>query len=131
MSILIRGMHSPERCDCCAFARFYEVNGRVWCNAANVIIEDQWDGKSIPRAAGCPIVEVSELYSIEQFTDIEQRIFLSAMYKEEKVCKKVDDECRQYQEECADDAIILVDICHEIMRKVKGALWRNRRAKHE
>ena len=49
----------------------------------------------------------------EQLTDAEQRIFLKAIEREEKVCKKVDEEC----------GINLVHACHEIIRKVKGALW--------
>lgn len=54
----------------------------------------------------------------EQLTDKEQRIFLAAMEREEKVCKEVDEECRR---EPYEDS--LVRICHEITRKVKGALW--------
>lgn len=53
----------------------------------------------------------------EQFTDEEQRIFLSAMAKEEKVCKHVDDVYKDSDEDS------LVKICHEITRKVKGVLW--------
>ncbi len=56
----------------------------------------------------------------EQLTDIEQRIFLAAMEREEKVCKEVDDECRTCREPYEDS---LVRTCHEIIRKVKGALW--------
>jgi len=52
----------------------------------------------------------------EPLTDKEQRIFLAAMGREEKVCKKVDEE----DEECE---ISLVHICHEIIRKVKDVLW--------
>lgn len=44
----------------------------------------------------------------EPLTDKEQRIFLAAMGREEKVCKHKDS---------------LVRVCHEIERKVKGALW--------
>lgn len=54
----------------------------------------------------------------EQLTDKEQRIFLAAMGREEKVCKEVDEECSR---EPYEDS--LVRICHEIIRKVKGALW--------
>lgn len=54
----------------------------------------------------------------EQLTDKEQKIFLAAMGREEKVCKEVDDRnCREPYEDS------LVRICHEITRKVKGALW--------
>lgn len=56
----------------------------------------------------------------ESLTDKEQRIFLAAMGREEKVCKQVDDECRDCREPYEDS---LVKICHEITRKVKGALW--------
>jgi hypothetical protein len=56
----------------------------------------------------------------EQFTDKEQRIFLAAMGREEKVCKQVDEECRDCREPYEDS---LVRVCHEIIRKVKGALW--------
>ena len=52
----------------------------------------------------------------EQLTDKEQRIFLAAMGREEKVCKEVDEECSR---EPYEDS--LVRICHEITRKVKGA----------
>ena len=55
----------------------------------------------------------------EQLTDKEQRIFLAAMGREEKVCKQVDDECRDCREPYEDS---LVRVCHEIIRKVKAAL---------
>lgn len=65
---------------------------------------------------------LSELPSAQpdQLTDKEQRIFLAAMGREEKVCKQVDDECRNCREPYEDS---LVRTCHEITRKVKGALW--------
>ena len=56
----------------------------------------------------------------EPLTDKEQRIFLAAMGREEKVCKQVDEECRDCREAYEDS---LVKTCHEIIRKVKGALW--------
>ena len=56
----------------------------------------------------------------EPLTDKEQRIFLAAMGREEKVCKQTDDECRNCREPYEDS---LVRTCHEITRKVKGALW--------
>lgn len=56
----------------------------------------------------------------EQLTDKEQRIFLAAMGREEKVCKQVDEECRDCREPYEDS---LVSVCKEIRRKVKGALW--------
>lgn len=56
----------------------------------------------------------------ETLTDKEQRIFLAAMGREEKVCRQVDDECGDSREPYEDS---LVRTCHEITRKVKGALW--------
>ena len=53
-------------------------------------------------------------------TDKEQRIFLSAMERERKVCRQVDEECRNQREPYEDS---LVHVCNEIERKVKGALW--------
>ena len=54
----------------------------------------------------------------QPLTDTEQRIFLAAMVKEEKVCKSVD-ECREplrYEDS-------LVSVCENVRRKVKKALW--------
>ena len=56
----------------------------------------------------------------EQLTDKEQRIFLAAMGREEKVCKQVDEECRDCREPYEDS---LVKTCHDIIRKVKDVLW--------
>lgn len=56
----------------------------------------------------------------EPLTDNEQRLFLAAMGREEKVCKQVEDDCRECKEPYEDS---LVKICHEITRKVKGVLW--------
>lgn len=65
---------------------------------------------------------IYELPSIqpELLTDKEQRIFLAAMGREEKICKQVDEECRDCKEPYEDS---LVRICKEITRKVKGVLW--------
>ena len=54
----------------------------------------------------------------EALTDKEQRIFLAAMAREEKVCEEVD---RNYVREPYEDS--LMRVCKEIRRKVKGALW--------
>ena len=72
------------------------------------IIENEQDMRVIARST-----------QPEPLTDKEQRIFLTAMAREEKVCKQVDDECRDrtpYEDS-------LVHVCKEIRRKVKGALW--------
>ena len=54
----------------------------------------------------------------EPLTDKEQRIFLAAMGREEKVCEEVD---RNHVREPYEDS--LMRVCKEIRRKVKGALW--------
>lgn len=54
----------------------------------------------------------------EPLTDKEQRIFLAAMGREEKVCKEIDAEMTR---EPYEDS--LVRVCREIERKVKGSLW--------
>ena len=56
----------------------------------------------------------------ELLTDKEQRIFLAAMGREEKVCKQVDEERKDCREPHEDS---LVRVCHNIIRKVKAALW--------
>lgn len=53
----------------------------------------------------------------ERLSDKEQRIFLAAMGRHEHVCKHVD---AAYGDSYEDG---LLRICHEITRKVKGALW--------
>lgn len=55
----------------------------------------------------------------EPLIDTEQRIFLAAMSREEKVCKGFDE---AWQEPCEKS---LVRVCKEIERKVKKALWTN------
>lgn len=57
---------------------------------------------------------------VEPLTDTEQRIFLAAMSREEKVCKEVDE--KYPDREPYEDS--LVAVCRSIERKVKGALWR-------
>ena len=54
----------------------------------------------------------------EPLTDKEQRIFLVAMGREEKICEEVD---KNYVREPYEDS--LMPVCKEIIRKVKGALW--------
>ena len=63
---------------------------------------------------GADIDRAIKALQVEPLTDTEQRIFLAAMSREEKV----------YKEVCKDgDGIDLVLVCHRIERKVKKALW--------
>lgn len=74
---------------------------------------DEYDARQI-------LGDLEELPSAqpEPLTDKEQRIFLAAMGREEKICEEVD---RNYVGEPYEDS--LVSVCKEIERKVKGALW--------
>lgn len=56
----------------------------------------------------------------EPLTDTEQRIFLAAMGREEKICREVDD--KYPDKEPYEDS--LVSVCRSIERKVKKALWK-------
>ena len=60
---------------------------------------------------------IKNLHSAEHepLTDREQRIFLSAMHREMKVCKEVDEEYPRKDS--------LVKVCKEIERKVRSTLW--------
>ena len=89
-----------------AIDAFCEMScGSKWCGTSCIEVQTI---EHVPSA------------QLEPLTDKEQRIFLAAMGREEKVCKQVDDECRDCREPYEDS---LVRTCHEITRKVKGALW--------
>lgn len=53
----------------------------------------------------------------EQLTDNEKRIFIAAITREELICLQIDEKNND------PNSVNLVEICHEITRKVKGALW--------
>ena len=63
-------------------------------------------------------IDALESAQPEPLTDREQRIFLAAMGREEKVCEEVE---RNRVLEAYEDSLMW--ICREIKRKVKGALW--------
>ena len=63
------------------------------------------------------IIEQLPSVQPEQLTDNEKRIFLAAMTREELMCLQIDEEFN------GPNLVNLVEICHEITRKVKGALW--------
>lgn len=56
----------------------------------------------------------------ELLTDAEQRIFLAAMDSEKKKCKNMDEDYKDSANQCT---ISLSQVCKEIERKVKKALW--------
>lgn len=84
-----------------------EMQGR--CTTKEALIQNSkiWQQiKDLPAARPDPL------------TDKEQRIFLAAMAREEKICEEVD---RNYVREPYEDS--LMGVCKEIRRKVKDALW--------
>lgn len=94
----------------------------VWMSYTDGMSKEEIAQEALNSAKDTMIRIISELPSAqtEPLTDKEQRIFLAAMGREEKVCKQVDEECRDCREPYEDS---LVRTCHEIERKVKGALW--------
>ena len=83
----------------------------TWTDEYAVGERTQW-GKDVKTLNNLPSAQP------EPLTDKEQRIFLAAMEREEKVCEEVD---RNYVREPYEDS--LMRVCNEIRRKVKGALW--------
>jgi len=65
------------------------------------------------RLECCPLVEV------EQLTDTEKRLFLSAVGREEDICKKIDSE----KELDAPGVKELTPAVRSVERKVMKALW--------
>lgn len=88
--------------------------------AINLICEE---GTRLERNGTVAMVEIKQwcvdlledLPSVEPLTDIEQRIFLAAMVREEGVCMRTDNEFP--------GDVNLVCVCNEIERKVRKALW--------
>ena len=60
MSVVVR-MEMPKHCEYCPMCRLYRENGRVWCNAANRILKQEWKNPDwteldIPKPDWCPII---------------------------------------------------------------------------
>lgn len=83
------------------------------------IAENMKMDKSISEAGYKHFQMAIEALDREPLTDTEQRIFLAAMGREEKVCRKVDE--KYPDKEPYEDS--LMSVCRSIKRKVKKALW--------
>lgn len=62
-SILVKEMSMPTECEYCGFCRYYQENGRVWCNAKNRVLLTHWEKPDwthldIRKPDWCPLVEV-------------------------------------------------------------------------
>ena len=61
MSVIIKGMEMPEKCQYCCLLRYYHENGNVWCNANNTLLKQGWYTEiDIKRPETCPLVEIPE-----------------------------------------------------------------------
>ena len=61
MSEVVVRMEMPKHCEYCPMCRLYRENGRVWCNAANRILKQEWKNPDwteldIPKPDWCPII---------------------------------------------------------------------------
>lgn len=117
----------PQSCDDCPFLLVDYKTNVPDCDLMEDLPncpEYDWNTPMGQRDKNCPLMEAALLElpfaQPEPLTDKEQRIFLAAMSREEKVCKQVDEECRDCKEPYEDS---LVSLCREIIRKVKAALW--------
>lgn len=105
--IAIKGVQMPSCCMNCRLLGKEEMYCCVYPRRDLDVIT-----VATNRPNWCPLVE------IEPLTDSEQRIFLSAMSREERICKELDSEK-------VDDSTVkkLVPIVNSIKRKVKKTLW--------
>ena len=62
MSIIVKGLNAPERCETCTMVACYRNSGSIWCNAMNRRLVPDWDGDTeveIDVPKWCPIIEVT------------------------------------------------------------------------
>lgn len=62
MSVIVKGMNMPSKCQYCGLLRYYPENGNVWCNASNkLMMERAWFEKiDIERPMWCPLIALPE-----------------------------------------------------------------------
>ena len=102
-----------------------KMDDQIYRQAAIKAVHDEFDNLYLMEEDGEALADMVEEVlnrqpsaESEPLTDTEQRIFLAAMSREKTVCKLVDEEGPREPYEKS-----LVETCHEIIRKVKGALW--------
>lgn len=95
-------MDKPTECRRCPFCDPYGYDCRLQRDSDKKSFDEQ--------IRDCPLTDIDPL------TDPEQRIFLAALGREEKICKEVD--------QAHPEGVGLMALCRSIRRKVKGALWR-------
>jgi len=83
------------------------------CNGCSIYLGG---GKCLDN---CSVIEAIKALEPEPLTDEEQRIFLAAMEREEKICREADEKFpykMPYEES-------MVSVCRSIKKKVKKTLW--------
>lgn len=91
------------------------LSGRV---GEDSLVECPEECNGMLEWAAAEVAKMPATERLEPLTDKEQRIFLAAMGREEKICEEVDRNCVR---EPYEDS--LMRVCKEIRRKVKGSLW--------
>lgn len=89
MSVIIKGMEMPEKCQYCCLLRYYHENGNIWCNANNALLRQGWYTEiDIKRPETCPLVEIPEKHGRLIDVDDAMVTLTSAL---EKATKEKDD----------------------------------------
>ena len=60
MSIIVKGLNAPERCETFTMVACYRNSGSIWCNAMNRRLVPDWDGDTeveIDVPEWCPIID--------------------------------------------------------------------------
>lgn len=108
--VAIKDMEMPKNCGECNLTACKGYD-EPWNYCCSVTLTDI-NLNDTTKPSDCPLVE------IEPLTDSEQRIFLSAMSREMRICKQIDNDK-------VDDSTVkkLVPIVNTIERKIKKVLW--------
>lgn len=78
MSVIVKGLDEPERCDLCPFFRTYRYSPNVWCNGCNKILVRLNDPMEVVDLEvevpnWCPIRQLPEC-SAERWIPVTERL---------------------------------------------------------
>lgn len=67
MSVIVKGMEEPERCDLCPFFRTYRYSPNIWCNGQNKVllrVDDPMEvsGLEVEVPNWCPIRPLPDVH---------------------------------------------------------------------
>ena len=61
MSVIVKGMEMPKKCDKCPMCAYHWNNGQIWCEVADAKLADNFTAlMSTERPDWCPLVEVPD-----------------------------------------------------------------------